>query len=81
MSDFFKFEIMITPWVIQILFWLAVAVTVIIGLVIIIAHGDARGILLIIFGPIGARIYAELLIVFFRINDHLREIQQNTRHG
>lgn len=81
MSDFLKFELMITPVVVQILFWLAVAVSVITGIMMIAASGDARGILVIIFGPIGARIYAELLIVFFRINDHVRAIQQNTQRS
>ena len=80
MGDFLRFEMMITPIVIQILFWLGVAASVIAGIVLI-AGGNVQGILLIIFGPIGARIYAELLIVFFRINDHLREIQQNTRRS
>jgi hypothetical protein len=79
MGDFIRFETMITPIVIQILFWLAVAVSVVVGIIMIITSGDARGILLIVFGPIGARIYAELLMVFFRINDHVRQIAENTR--
>jgi hypothetical protein len=62
------------------LFWIVVAVTVIMGIMMIVATGDARGILVIIFGPIVARIYAEILIVLFRINDHLRRIQHNTEH-
>ena len=79
MGDFLRFETMITPIVVMILFWLAVVLCVIGGIVGIISTGDARWILLIVFGPIGARIYAEILILFFRINDHLREIQHNTQ--
>ena len=79
MGDFLRFETMITPALIQILFWLAVAISVIVGIIMIAATGDARGILLIVFGPLVARIYAELLIVFFRINDHLRHIDRNTQ--
>ena len=41
---------------------------------------SSRGISVIIFGPILARIYAEILIVLFKINDHLRQIQHNTDH-
>jgi Domain of unknown function (DUF4282) len=82
MGDFLRFEVMITPILIQALFWIVVAATVIIGIVMIFATGEAQGIaggiLLIIFGPIVARIYAEILIVLFRINDHLRHIQHNT---
>lgn len=77
MGDFLRFEVMITPVLIQILFWLAVAFSVIAGIVMLTA-GNARGVLVIIFGPIMARIYAEILIVLFRINDHLRQIQHNT---
>ncbi|MGD9617948.1 MAG: DUF4282 domain-containing protein [Alphaproteobacteria bacterium] len=80
MGPFLRFEVMITPILIQILFWIVVAATVIAGLVMIIATGDAQGILVIILGPIAARIYAEILIVLFRINDHLRRIQHNTEH-
>lgn len=78
MGDFLRFEVMITPILIQILFWIVVAATVITGIVMIVETGDARGVLVIVFGPIAARIYAEILIVLFRINDHLRHIQHNT---
>jgi len=83
MGDFLRFEVMITPLLIQILFWIAVAAAVIAGIVMIASREGpsiAGGILVIIFGPIAARIYAELLIVLFKINDHLRRIQHNTEH-
>ena len=80
MGDFLRFEVMITPILIQVLFWIAVIVAIVVGILIIIDTGDARGVLVIIFGPIAARIYAEILIVLFRINDHLRHIQHNTEH-
>lgn len=79
MGNFLRFELMITPILIQILFWIATAGCVIGGILMILITGNARGILLIIFGPLGARIYAELLLLFFRINDHLRQIELNTR--
>ncbi len=81
MGDFLRFEMMITPILIQVLFWLAVAAIVITGIVMIVSREGpliAGGILVIIFGPIVARIYAEILIVLFKINDHLRQIQHNT---
>ena len=84
MGDFLRFEVMITPILIQVLFWIVVAATVITGIAMIFTTRDAPGIgagvLVIIFGPIAARIYAEILIVLFRINDHLRRIQHNTEH-
>lgn len=82
MGDFLRFEVMITPILIQILFWILVVAAVIVGIVMIITAEDvperAAGFLVIIFGPIAVRIYAEILIVLFRINDHLRRIQHNT---
>ncbi|HML11591.1 MAG TPA: DUF4282 domain-containing protein [Stellaceae bacterium] len=77
MGDFLRFQTMITPIVVQILFWIAVAGCVI-GGIVAIAGGEVKGILVIILGPIAARIYAEILILFFRINDHLRQIEHNT---
>ena len=72
---------MITPVVIQVIFWIAVIVAVIVGIVSLTQGGWSVlvGFLIIILGPLGARIYCEILIVFFRINDHLRAIQHNTQ--
>jgi hypothetical protein len=82
MGDFLKFETMITPVLIQIVFWVAVVICIIGGIIIMVGVDDTSarlgGLLLLIFGPIVARIYAEIFIVFFRINDHLRAIQHNT---
>ncbi|MGH7052865.1 MAG: hypothetical protein ACREFA_03490 [Stellaceae bacterium] len=62
MGDFLRFETMITPVLIQVIFWLAVVIAIIAGIVRI-GHGGAggiaEGIALIILGPILARIYAE----------------------
>ena len=81
MGDFLRFETMITPVVIQVIFWIAVVVAVIVGIVSLTQGGWSVlvGFLIIILGPLGARIYCEILIVFFRINDHLRAIQHNTQ--
>lgn len=81
MGDFLRFEVMITPVLIQLLFWIAVVASVIVGITMMAARdasGIAAGILVVILGPILARIYAEILIVLFKINDHLRRIQHNT---
>ncbi|MBV9585331.1 MAG: DUF4282 domain-containing protein [Alphaproteobacteria bacterium] len=81
MGDFLRFETMITPIVIQVIFWLAVIVAIIAGIAQIVHGGTAiiTGIVTIIFGPLVARIYCEVVILFFRINDHLRAIQYNTQ--
>jgi hypothetical protein len=73
---------MITPALIQILFVLAVVGTVIVGVLVLIVgvkHHDTRqwlgGIGLVIFGPLVVRLWAEALIVVFRINETLTDIR------
>jgi hypothetical protein len=82
MGDFLRFETMITPFVIQAVFWIAVVVLIIAGVIQIAAAdggvGVAIGLATIILGPLLARIYCEIVIVLFRVNDHLRAIQHNT---
>lgn len=81
MRDFLRFETMITPIVIQVIFWLAVIVAIIAGIAQIVHGGTAiiTGILTIIFGPLVARIYCDVVVLFFRINGHLRATQFNTQ--
>lgn len=71
MSEYLTFRRMITPVFIQVIFWIAVAAIVIAGIVQISNGHAGAGILLISLGPLGARIYAEILIVIFRINDNV----------
>lgn len=87
MNEFLTFNKMITPVFIQIIFWIGVAVCVIGGFIGIISGagmqyggGGAvlRSLILMILGPLGVRIYCEILIVLFRMNDSLIEIKKNT---
>ena len=83
MEDFLAFRKMITPIIIQVLFWVGVAFSVIVGLIQIGSsfgrYGGGfsflGGLLVIIIGPIMARIYCELLILIFRMYDTLLEIK------
>ena len=84
MSDFWAFRTMVTPVIIQVLFWVGVIVCIIAGLVMIVMGiklpGDQmvlKGVLLAILGPLGVRVYCEILIVFFRINETLTEIKHS----
>jgi hypothetical protein len=82
MSDFLAFRWMLTPVLIQVVFVLGSLATIAAGLVVI-GHGATHnhsgqlgvGIALILLGPIVVRLYAELLIVVFRINDSLGDIR------
>lgn len=77
-KEFLTFRRMVTPVVIQVIFWLGIAGVITTGLVAI-GTNATEGVAMIVFGPLVIRIYCELLIVFFRINDHLNEIRENTR--
>ena len=83
MEDFLKFRKMITPVIIQILFWVGVAASVIGALITIVfgLMGNGQGylvlvgLLYLVLGPVYVRISCELLILFFRMNETLTEIK------
>jgi hypothetical protein len=84
MKDFLAFRTMLTPIIIQIIFWLGVFISVIAGIAYILSGYSAQysggqqvlvGLLLLFVGPVVVRIYCELLIIFFRINETLTEIR------
>ena len=84
MHDYLTFEKMIAPILIQVIFWIGVVVVVLSGIVTLFSagvQGVIAGLLIIIVGPLVVRIYCELLIVLFRIYDHVREIRDNTAKG
>ena len=85
MGDFLAFRKMITPAVIQIIFWLGV-IGCIIGGLGLLSGGDSMamvspvsptvlGILVLTVGPLVIRVYCELLMVLFRIYESLRNIE------
>jgi hypothetical protein len=77
-AEFFSFRRMITPVLIQVIFWLGVAISVIGGIGLIAGDRPGLGILWIVIGPLVVRVYCELLIVIFRIHDSLKAVEQNT---
>jgi len=90
MNDFLTFRKMITPIIIQVIFWIGVVLCVLGGLGAMIAGAAAEyggggqvlgGLFLLVLGPLCVRIYCELLILLFRMNDTLTEIKNNTAPG
>jgi hypothetical protein len=83
MRDFWAFRTMVTPVIIQLLFWIGAILCLIIGGIMIIMGATQggpsdylwKGVLLFLLGPLGVRVYCEILIVFFRINETLTEIK------
>jgi len=79
--DFLLFRRMLTPLIIQLLFWLAFFAVLLLGPVaflIGLIQSDMElvvgSVLVLILGPVVLRIYAELLILLFRINETLTDI-------
>lgn len=79
---FFNFDRMITPTLIKIVFWLGLIVSVLTGLGLLIGgNTDAVrifGLVYIIVGPLLVRVYCEVLIVIFKINDTLVSIDRGS---
>ena len=85
MNEFLSFRKMITPLLIQVIFWIGVGLCVIAGLIGIVRGAGAdfgggtlvlEGLLTLILGPLFVRIYCELLIVIFRIHEDLVAIRK-----
>ena len=78
MKKFLLFKMMITPIILQIIFWLGVIACIVIGLIDIISnHRYLIGVQLVILGPIGCRILIEMMMIPFRISDKLDAIIQH----
>jgi hypothetical protein len=84
LKDFLSFRKMITPVIIQVLFWVGAAGMVIASLVTMVSSltrygngigGFFVGVLMLIIGPVMVRVYCELLILLFRMNETLIEIK------
>lgn len=87
MNKILAFEKMLTPIIIQAIFWIGSLACVIIGVLNLAAATDAApgdgalkliGVLWILIGPIVVRVYCEFIIVVFLIHSTLVEIKSNT---
>ena len=82
LANVFLFKGMLTPKIITFVYWLALASSLIAG---IAAMGERSmgvwvGIGIMVAGPIAARIWCELLIVLFKVEEHLRELPESLRN-
>jgi Domain of unknown function (DUF4282) len=92
MKEFLTFRRMVTPAIVQVIFWLGTAACILGGLFGIVSAPFANpGFLttksqavvaqlfssaaVLILGPIAVRIYCELVILVFRMNETLTDIK------
>jgi hypothetical protein len=75
-----SFKKMITPLIIQVLYWIGIAGVVIAAFSFMFRRGGFWiGLVYLVLGPIMVRVYAELLIVLFRMHDALYEISDTLK--
>ncbi|MGY4688568.1 DUF4282 domain-containing protein [Salibacterium sp. K-3] len=83
MNNFLNFNTMITPVIIKVIFWIGVVLSIIGGLIQFFIGMTADfggggqvflGLLTIVLGPLFTRIYCELLIIFFKMQESLHQI-------
>lgn len=79
LSEFLTFRRMLTPTIIQIVFWAGLAFIAVGFLGLLVADSAGSAILLLLFGPVLWRVYTELLIVIFRIHSSLEEANGSLR--
>lgn len=80
MDQLFKFDKMITPTIIKILFYIGMGISVIMGLGLMLrgyALGFLAGLLMAVGGTVAARVYCELFIIIFKIYDSIRNIERS----
>ena len=73
-KDLLYFDKMVMPQVITIIYWLMLAGVVIGGIVTMFASFFA-GLAVIVGGAIIARLYGELIIVLFKMNEALQDLR------
>ena len=76
MKDFLTFRRMLSPILLQIVFWAGLVACVVTAVTDFWDHAWLQGLLVLVLGPILVRVVAELLILFFRINETLTDISQ-----
>lgn len=71
-----KFEKMITPSIIQIIFIISVVISILTGIVFLIGDNAFLGLVIIVLGPLLSRINCELIIIIFKIHESLQIISR-----
>lgn len=83
-SNILNFDVMISTKLIKLLYFILLVVVVISAITTMLSRNPFTGtsnfvwgLLILILGPIGVRVWAELMIVIFNINDNLAKIKDH----
>lgn len=73
--DLFFFDKMIVPKVIQVLYWVLLVLSVLGALGVMFTQSFFAGLVALVLGPLFVRIWCELMIVMFKMNEALQAIR------
>lgn len=73
--DLLFFDKMIVPKVIQVLYWVLLVFCVIAGLGVMFTQSFFLGLVVLVVMPLVVRIYSELMMVIFKMNEALQTIK------
>ncbi len=74
LRSIFFFDAMLVPKIITGVYWFLLVGVMVSGLGMMFAGSFFGGLMVLLFGAVGVRIWCELLIVLFKINDHLKKM-------
>ena len=77
-KDFLLFRRMLTPILLQIVFWLGVLACLITAVIDFSHHHWTDGLLALLLGPILVRVASEILILLFSIHELLNTIKNKS---
>lgn len=76
MKEIFFFDSMLTPKIITFVYWLLLASVAIASVAAIFGGRFFEGLGMLVGGSIGVRIWCELLIVLFKINNNIKALAE-----
>jgi len=81
MNDFLAFRKMVTPVLIQVLFWLG-TVSLIVGSVAVMNRGNLlEGLIVLVGGVLWLRVGCEIVIILFKMHECLEDIRRDRAGG
>jgi len=84
MKKFLMFDLMLTPWIVRILYWLMQLGIIIVGILTMAEITDfdfadsalLTGLIIIVGGSLGLRMFFEGIIVIFKICENTSELKE-----
>ncbi len=73
-NDVFTFKTMVSPVLIQIIFWVGVLVCIVGGFVTMFSGFFLTGLGQILIGPLVLRVFCEVFMVTFKINEGIQTL-------